>query len=544
MVTAVFRLPERAIAATVGGVGAGVMTVVATLALLLIPALASARAVEVERGTLAGPLAKVVKDRRASGGRAVALSGRGAVRRRVTTRYGLRAVVLRARAAPCAGSPRVAVLLNGRRAGSRVVRRRSFRRLRLTVNARAGLRVLTLRLANPRRRGSCRRRLVLDSLRLVERPRPAPARRAPDPMPAPAPVAAPAAAPGPETPPGGYRNPVFPTPTAPGRPDPMVLDVGNVHSDYFAFTTGDRFPVLRSEDLVRWTPAAAALPARPAWADQTGEWNPWAPSVIERPGACPGLSGSRCFVLFHVAKHGTLTPPTNCIGVAVSPVPQGPYQELGPLGFNGGALDASGRPPGCGDDGGYSNIDPAPFVDSDGKAYLYLSTGHKCEPAPTPGADCPFDRTISVIELGPDLLSAAAPRQALFNGTTPGWEVAPFGTVVENPWPVRTGEGYLLLYSGGAFSGAYGMGFATASSPTGPFFKSADNPVLREREGVLSPGGGMLVTGPRGATWLAYHGRQGAYANPRELRIDPVRFPSAASVAVDGPTRAPQPNGP
>ena len=527
-----------------GRVRAGVIAVLAGVPLLLIPAQAAARAVEVEGGRLTGTLAKVVKDPRASGGRAVALSGRGAVRRRVTTRYGLRAVVLRARGVPCAGSPRVAVLLNARRAGSRVVRRRSFRRLRLTVNAGAGLRVVTLRLANPRRRRSCRRTLVLDSLRLVERPRPAPARRAPDPIPAPAPVAAPAAAPGPETPPGGYRNPVFPTPTAPGRPDPMVLDVGDAHSDYLAFTTGDRFPVLRSKDLVRWTPLAPALPARPAWADQTGEWNPWAPSVIESPRACPGSTEPPCFALFHVSKHdATLSPPTNCIGVAVSPTPEGPYQELGPLEFTVPSVDASGRPPGCGDDGGYSNIDPAPFVGADGEAYLYLSTGHKCQ-APSPGGECPFDRTISVIPLSPDLLSAAGPRQELFNGATAGWEVASFGPVVENPWPVRTDNGYLLLYSGGAFNGPYGMGYATASTPTGPFVKSADNPVLREREGVLSPGGGMLVTGPRGATWLAYHGRQGAYANPRELRIDPVRFPAAASVAVDGPTSAPQPNGP
>ena len=530
-----------------GRVRAGVIAVLAGVPLLLIPAQAAARAVEVEGGRLTGTLAKVVKDPRARGGRAVALSGRGAVRRRVTTRYGLRAVVLRARGVPCAGSPRVAVLLNARRAGPRVVRRRSFRRLRLTVNARAGLRVLTLRLANPRRRRSCRRTLVLDSLRLVERPRPAPARRAPDPIPAPAPVAAPAAAPGPETPPGGYRNPVFPTPTAPGRPDPMVLDVGDAHSDYLAFTTGDRFPVLRSTDLVHWTPAAPALAARPGWVRQTGEWNPWAPSVIERAGSCPGLSGPRCFVLFHVARHDdTLSPPTNCIGIAVSPVPQGPYQELGPLGFTGGAVDASGRPPGCGDDGGYSNIDPAPFVDSDGEAYLYLSTGHRCA-TPSPNAECPWDRTISVIELTPDLLRAAGPRQELFHGEPPGWELAAFAPpapVVENPNPVRRGNTYFVLYSGGAFNGPYGMGYATSTAPTGPFVKATENPILREANAVISVGGGALVTGPRGGDWLAYHGRQGAYANPRELRIDPVRFPSAASVAVDGPTSAPQPNGP
>jgi len=510
------------------------------LALELVPAQAGALAIEMESGRIAGPFAEVIKDRRANGGRAVALSGRGAVRRRVTTRRGIRAVVLRARGVPCGGSPRVSLLLDGRRAVSRTVRGRGFRRLRLAVKARAGTRILKMRLANPHKVGSCRRGVVVDWLRVVERPRPAapPLKPPPAPVTAPAPVAAPAVAP----PPAAYRNPVFPTPVRPGRPDPMVLDVGNAHTRYLAFATGEKFPVLRSDDLVNWTPAATALVARPAWADQTGEWNPWAPSVIERPGPCPGAEGSRCFVLFHVSKHGTLAPPTNCIGVAVSPVPEGPYQELGPLENIDGLLDTSGRPPGCGDDGGYSNIDPAPFVDADGRAYLYLSTGHKCQ-TPTPGASCPFDRAISVIELAPDLLRATGPRLELFHGETAGWELAAFmppAPVVENPNPVKRGDTYFVLYSGGAFNGPYGMGYATSTSPTGPFVKATENPILHEANDVISVGGGALVTGPRGGDWLAYHGRQGAYANPRELRIDPVRFPTASSVAVDGPTSAPQ----
>ena len=89
------------------------------------------------------------------------------------------------------------------------------------------------------------------------------------------------AAPPPSSPPpAGYRNPVF---AAPGAPDPTVLDVGGAHSDYYAFSTGDRFPVLRSSDLVDWVVAQPALAERPDWAVQSGEWNPWAPSVIEGP---------------------------------------------------------------------------------------------------------------------------------------------------------------------------------------------------------------------------------------------------------------------
>jgi Glycosyl hydrolases family 43 len=501
-------------------------------ALLGLPGEAVGQTLEFERGRLAGTV-RVVEDHAAGGGRAVAVRGRGEVRRRFTTHRGASALVLRARALPCTRTrPRIVLRLDGRRVGLRVVRSTRFAGLRFRAAAPPGPRVAALRLANPGRGPSCRRTVVLDSLRVVAR------RQARPPL-ALSPAAAPAVPPPaePPVPDGGYTNPVF---AAPGAPDPGVLDVGSTHSDYFVFSTGDRFPMLRSADLVNWTPAGRALPVRPSWAARPGDWNPWAPSVIERDGACPGLGGPRCFVLFHVSRHGTLDPPTNCIGVAVSPRPEGPYNELGPL---GGDVDASGRPPGCGDDGGYSNIDPAPFVDSDGRAYLYLSTGRRCATT-SPNTACPWDRRISVIPLAEDLLTASGPRLPLFGADSPGWEVGSFGPVVENPWPVKSGSTYVLLYSGGAYTGPYGMGYATSSSPTGPFVKSAANPVLAEAAGVLSPGGGMLATGPKGGSWLVYHGRRGNYANPRELRIDRLRFPTESSVAVDGPTSAPQPVAP
>jgi hypothetical protein len=504
--------------------------------LLGLPAQAHGLTLQLEGGSFTGPV-KVVQDRAAGGGRAVALTGQGVVRHRFTTTALASAVELRARALPCAARrPLIVLRLDGRAIGTRAVPSRRFARVRFRASAPAGPHTAALRLANPGRVRSCRRTAVLDSLRMLERRSPPPA----PPRPAPGPIAAvpPAAAAPPAAPPvseGSYSNPVF---ASPGAPDPGVLDVGFAHSEYYVFHTGDRFPMLRSTDLVNWTPAGRALPARPAWAAQTGDWNPWAPSVIERDGACPGQSGARCFVLFHVSRHGTLVPPTNCIGVAISPVPQGPYVELGPLEYTDGGLDASGRPPGCGDDDGYSNIDPAPLVDGDGRAYLYVSTGRHCA-TPSPNAECPWDRTISVIPLAEDLLTASGPRQPLFNAA-PGWEVGSFGPVVENPWPVRSGSTYLLLYSGGAYTARYGMGYATSSSPTGPFEKSASNPVLAEAEGVLSPGGGMPVTGPRGGAWLVYHGRRGDYANPRELRIDRLRFPTESTVVVDGPTSAPQ----
>jgi hypothetical protein len=508
---------------------------VAVPVLLALAAPAQGATLELEKGTIRPSAGKVVRDRSARGGRAVALTGRGSLVRRFSTARGIVRLTIRVRAARCAGLARMRVKLDGRRSTVRVVRSRRWRRVVLRAARRAGRHTLRLALANPRATRRCRRRLVVDyaAARLS-----AQRDTARTPQQVPVPQARPVA---PPPPPSTYQNPVF---ASPGAPDPMVLDVGEAHNDYYAFSTGDRFPVLTSSDLVNWVAAQPALSARPSWVPQSGEWNPWAPSVIERAGACPGESGTRCFVMFHVGRHGTLSPATNCIAVAVSPTPGGPYTELGPLANHDGALDASGRPPGCGDNGGYSNIDPSPFVDSDGTPYLFLSTTRRCT-TEAPGEMCPPGRRISVLELEPDLLSAAGPRQELFGANASGWELASFGPgverpVVENPTPIKRGATYFLLYSGGAFSGAYGMGYATAVSPTGPFTKAAENPVLAEGNGVLSVGGGGPVTGPHGGTWLAYHGRQGAYSNPRELRIDPLRFTGATSLVVDGPTSAPQ----
>jgi arabinan endo-1,5-alpha-L-arabinosidase len=529
----------RPVWATFAGVHARAAHLAAVAVTLIGPAVTEAQTLELESGRRGG---EVVSDRGAHGGRAVALTGRTGVRRHFFTRSAVASVALRARRAPCAGPPRLSAALDGRRLGSRLVRSRRYRLYRFATHARAGRHVLRLAIAGLRRGRSCRRWLLLDSLRLglAPLPRPsAPPHAPPPPVPAagPAPSSAPPAAPSPSPPaaPAAYRNPVF---AAPGAPDPMVLDVGGTHSDYFAFSTGGRFPVLRSRDLVSWQAVGTAMTARPAWAVASGDYHPWAPSVIESPGPCPGETGTRCFVLFYVSRHATLSPPTNCIGVATSARPEGPYTDLGPLEDESGSRDASGRPVGCGDDRGYSNIDPAPFVDSDGRAFLYLSTTHACLPA------CSPVREISVLGLTPDLLLASTARQPLFSADSGGWEKAPWAPVVENPWVVKRADRYFLLYSGGSYLGPYGMGYATATSPIGPFTKAVENPILRESPTVLSPGGGSLATGPRGGDWLVYHGREGASDQPRQLRIDPVTFTDESTVSVAGPTSTPQAAGP
>jgi arabinan endo-1,5-alpha-L-arabinosidase len=308
----------------------------------------------------------------------------------------------------------------------------------------------------------------------------------------------------------------------------MVLDVGARHSSYYAFSTGDRFPVMRSSDLVRWTPAGTAMASRPKWTNQVNaNWNPWAPSVMQAGGR---------FVMFYVAINTALTPDVNCIGVATSSAPGGPYSDRGMLTGPAGP-DRSGRPIGCGDDAGYSNIDPQPFVDATGSAYLLLSTGHRCA-APAPQGTCGWDRQLSLIPLAADLLRATGPRKVILPGGQ-SWEAAFGDHVVEAPWLRRRGTTYELFYSGGSYQGAYGVGYATASSVAGPYQKSPFNPILRGTAQVVGPGGGSLVIGPRGGQWLAYHGRAEAFPAPRLLRMDSIGD-SGGRVVIDGPTSSPR----
>jgi Glycosyl hydrolases family 43 len=428
---------------------------------------------------------KRLADRRASGGRAVLLLGRTPVRKRLKT-PALSRIVVRAKGWRCKGSPRLTVRVDRKRKRSKSVRSRRWRRYGVRVRTRAGRHTITVGLRNPKRTRRCRRRLAIDTIHLVRRPRP------------PTPV---------------YQNPVFPA----SFPDPMVLADGGT---YYGYATGNLFPMIKSRDLVHWEGAGTAMSTRPSWATDASDWHPWAPSVIKRNGQ---------YVMFYTALNTDLDPDANCVGVATSSSPQGPFTDRGPLQDAGGSTDSSGRVVGCGDDAGYSNTDAAPFVDSDGQAYLYLSTTRICS-APAPHGNCPTLPTMSVVRLTSDLLRAAGPRQGLFAGSQP-WE----GSVVENPWMQKRAGAYVLFYSGGDYRARYGMGVATASSPVGAFAKNPGNPVITDNGGVFGAGGGLPVSGPHGGDWLAYHGRIAPFPAARTLRIDPLRWSGTTPIVI-GPT--------
>ena len=85
---------------------------------------------------------------------------------------------------------------------------------------------------------------------------------------------------------------------------------------------------------------------------------------------------------------------------------------------------------------------------------------------------------------------------------------------------------YYLMYSGtGADSPHYGIGYATAASPLGPFEKFKRNPIVQRGGRVFGPGHHSVIEGPDKGLWLVYHQKWDDKKNfKRFLAIDPLGF--------------------
>jgi hypothetical protein len=251
--------------------------------------------------------------------------------------------------------------------------------------------------------------------------------------------------------------------------DPFVLRAGG---RYYAFATnaaGGSIQAAHSRDLVSWDFAGNALAGLPTWASPGSVW---APAALLRGGTT---------VLYYTVREAFTG--RQCISAAVGAAPGGPF------------LDPSAAPMECGTRGA---IDPSPFLDLSGNAYLLYKTE---EPA----------RIVSRL-LTPDGRSfAGPPREILAPGQR--WEAGN----VEAPSMLRNASGYWLFYSGNHWNGAsYAQGVARCNGPEGPCQADGRNPLLASRPPMAGPGGGEVFHD--GSGWrLAYH----AYREPL------VRYPNS-----------------
>lgn len=307
-----------------------------------------------------------------------------------------------------------------------------------------------------------------------------------------------------------YQNPIF----AQDFPDPFVLRVG---SRYVAFATnaaGKNVRTATSQDLTSWTEGPDALPILPAWAQANASLT-WAPAVLPR--------GNQ-FVLYFTARNKASG--FQCVGRAVSTAPEGPY------------VDDSSAPFLCQDQAPNNlcgSIDPSPFVDENGDAYIFWKSDENA-------SQCQGNARIWSQRLGIDGLSLLGSPVELLQRDR-GWE----SPLIEGPAMIKDGGRYYLFYSANWWeSQHYGIGYATCSSPSGPCEKKTLNaPFITAKDAVQGPGGQDFFTDTSGKRWMSYHAWTSpkiGYSNGgvRSLRIDPLEFQDGAPVFT-GPSAAPRP---
>lgn len=285
-----------------------------------------------------------------------------------------------------------------------------------------------------------------------------------------------------------------PKPASAGAKNPLIVDHADpgtfYHEGWFytAATGAPGFPMQKSRDLKSWQGTGPALRTD----GRTGAKDFWAPNFTRLP------DGS--WLLVYTADRK--------LYLAKAAAPTGPYSYLaGPL------------------LGGRWAIDGQAFVDpKTSKTYLYWNQADAVWAGELRGGAVVDDRAIFGSKSQPE----------------------PWVTEVVNeaPFVFERGGTYYCCYSGNATGPKYGVGYATAKSPLGPWKKSPANPVLWGVRGGRARGTGHCsvarVPGGAGApdAWLMfYHAQAGG---TRDLYVDAMVWAGKDFTMPGAPSAAPR----
>ena len=253
--------------------------------------------------------------------------------------------------------------------------------------------------------------------------------------------------------------------------DPYILLADGV---YYAYGThaANGIEVYTSTDLKSWTPAGLALDRQNTTATR---WF-WAPEVYRWKGT---------FYMFYSADEH--------LYLATSTSPTGPFRQ------QGGLLMADI----IGDE---KCIDSSVFFDSDGKAYLYFVRFND--------GNC-----IWMCDLDADLRPVSGTLRSCFGVTQP-WERRA-ARVTEGPFVIKHRGTYYLSYSANDYqSQDYGVGYATSTSPHGPWTKAEENPILSHWNGLYGTGHHSFFTDRKGHLRIVYHAHSSSTAvHPRMMYV-------------------------
>jgi len=259
--------------------------------------------------------------------------------------------------------------------------------------------------------------------------------------------------------------------------DPFIM----LHdTTYYAYGTNakDGIEVYTSGDLITWKRAPElALKKENSWADH---WF-WAPEVYYIQ------EKNKFFMYYSADEH---------ICVATSDSPLGPFVQ-------------DKKQPMIADE---KCIDNSLFIDDDGKPYLY------------------FDRfndglNIWVAELEDDLQTIrTSTLTACIHVSQPWEEVWP--RVNEGPFVMKHKGTYYMTYSANSYeSPFYGIGYATADSPMGPWTKYENNPIFQKPDTLVGVGHGAMFKDKEGKLWTTFHAHNNREKiHPRLMYISEVKF--------------------
>jgi arabinan endo-1,5-alpha-L-arabinosidase len=249
-------------------------------------------------------------------------------------------------------------------------------------------------------------------------------------------------------------------------------------------TSGNIFPMLRSENFLDWRPAGDALIPP----DQSLGDTFWAPEVTYEAGA---------FYLYYSVGHGDRC---HQLRVARSAAPQGPYVDLGKT-----LLDTTKVA---------FAIDPNPFRDVDGRRYLFYACDFlDSTDGARAGTALGVCRMISMTELDQSsrvVLRARSDWQRFQNHRSMYGKVWDWHTL-EGPCVVRHENRYYCFYSGGRWENdTYGVDYGVSDNVLGPYSDSGNESgprVLRTQPGQwIGPGHNSCIVGPDGNDYLVFHG--------------------------------------
>jgi len=232
------------------------------------------------------------------------------------------------------------------------------------------------------------------------------------------------------------------------------------------FFTMNDWRCYSTTDMVNWTDHGSPLGYTSfAWA----RGDAWAGQTIER-------DGKFYYYVPMNRKNGG-----NTIGVAVSDTPEGPYK------------DALGKPL---IDSGSGNIDPTPFIDSDGQAYLYW--GNPALKYVKLNKDMiSFDQTVGVVTV---------PLTAESFGKRTG-DARRATLYEEGPWLYRRNDLYYMIFAASGIP--ENICYSTGPSATGPWtFKgiimpTEDRAVTRHRATSFTNHPGVVDF--KGRNYFFYH---------------------------------------